>query len=218
MDTQCANCFWKTTSRGVTLVETIVGIGILLLIGSGVIMFQRSVLTSTKTIQSALLAQTQVRKSLLLFASDLRGATSRDGGGYPLEVTATSTFVFYANVDGDVAIERVRYFIGTSTASPRNTLRRGIINPTGTNYTGTETITTIARDVANSTSTPIFTYYDGNFDGVTASSTAPLPSPVNIPLVRLVRITLVLNPNGVRAPVMQTYSTFVALRYLKDNL
>ncbi len=218
MDTRCTNRFLHTTPRGVTLVETIVGIGILLLIGGGVIVFQRSVLTNTKTIQSALLAQTQVRKSLILFASDLRGATSRDGGGYPLEVTATSTFVFYANVDADAAIERVRYFIGTSTTATRNTLRRGIVNPTGTSYTGTEIITTLARDVANPTSTPIFAYYDGNFDGVTASSTAPLPSPVNIPTVRLVRITVVLNPNGVRAPVMQTYSTFVALRYLKDNL
>lgn len=205
-------------ASGFTLIEAIVSLSILLLIGGGVIAFQRSVLVNAKSIQSALLEQSQVRKSLLTFSSDLRSAISRDGGGYPIEVTGTSTLVFYANVDSDASIERVRYFMGTSTAATKNTLRRGVVKPVGTNYSQTETITTIARDVMNSTSTPIFTYYDGNFDGVTASSTAPLPQPVNIPLVRLVRISLILNPNGVRSPAMQTYSTVVAVRYLKDNL
>lgn len=208
----------SSSQLGFTIIEVIVSIGILLFIGGGVIAFQRSVIMNAKTLQSALLAQSQVRKTLLMFASDLRSASSRDGGGYPIESAGTSTIIFYANIDSDVAIERVRYFIGTSTSATKYTLRRGVVNPTGTSYSGTEVITTIARDVMNSSSTPVFTYFDGNYDGITASSTAPLPLPINIPVVRLVRISLLLNPNGVRSPAMQTYGTAVTIRNLKDNL
>ena len=200
-------------NKGFTIIEAVIGIAVMMIIGSGIIAFQRSVLTTTKVIQSELRAQQQVRKALATFTTDVRSATASAAGAYAIATTSTSTFMFYANVDGDASIEQVRYFLATST------LRRGVTKPTGTAYNqANEKISVLVNDISNATSSPIFIYYDTGYDGFTSSSTDPLPSPVNIPLVRLVKLSIRVNPNGVRSPVMQTYVTQATLRNLKDNL
>lgn len=200
-------------SRGFTIIEAVVSMAILLMIGTGIIAFERSVLTNTKVMQAQLTAQQQIRKTLAGFVADLRSATQSSGGAYAIDTAATSTLIFYANIDSDASIERIRYFVATGT------LRRATLKPTGTVYnTANEKISTIVKDFANPTSTPIFTYYDTGYDGFTSSSTDPLPVPINIPSIRMIKMSLVVNPNGVRAPVMQTYVTQVSLRNLKDNL
>jgi type II secretory pathway pseudopilin PulG len=199
--------------RGFTIIEAVVSMSILLMIGLGIIAFERSVLTNTKVLQSGLTMQQQVRRTLAVFVADLRAATQSSAGAYPIEVAATSTITFYANIDSDAAIEKIRYFVATGT------LRRGTIKPTGTVYnSANERISTIVKDLANPTSTPIFTFYDTGYDGFTSSSSDPLPTPINIPSIRMVKMSIVVNPNGVRAPVMQTYTTQVSVRNLKDNL
>jgi type II secretory pathway pseudopilin PulG len=201
------------TESGFTIIEAVVSMAILLMIGGGIITFERSVLTNTKVLQAELNAQQQVRKTLSGFVTDVRAAAPSAAGSYAIDTAATSTFIFYANIDGDAAVERVRYFIATTT------LKRGVLKPTGTLYNAVnEKISSVVFDVSNATSAPIFTYYDTGYDGFTSSSTDPLPIPINIPAVRMVKISIVVNPNGVRSPVMQTYSSQVSIRNLKDNL
>ena len=201
---------------GFTIIEAIISIAIMVLIGIGIITFQKSVIVNTKVVQSELNSQQQTRKTLNAFAADVRSAAASSAGAYAIATTSTSTFSFYANVDADASIERVRYFLATTT------LKKGIIKPgpaPAYNYvTASETISILVNDIANATSTPIFTYYDTGYDGYTTSSTDPLPSPVDISAVRLVKMTLTVNPNGVRSPVMQTYTTQATIRNLKDNL
>lgn len=203
----------RSHKDGFTLIEVLVSISILLMIGSGIIAFERSVLTNTKVLQAELNSQQQVRRTLTMFVTNVRGATQSATGGYAIENAGTSTLMFYANIDKDPLIERVRYFVATST------LMRGVIKPVGTAYlSSNEIITPVVSDVANDSTSPVFVYYDKAYDGFTSSSTDPLPFPVNIPDVRLIQIVLTVNPNGVRSPVMQTYSTEVSIRNLKDNL
>lgn len=202
-----------TLEEGFTLIEVLVSISILLMIGSSVIAFERSVLTSSKVLQAELNSQQQVRRTLAAFVSNVRGATQSATGGYAIESAGTSTLVFYTNIDKDSLVERVRYFVSAST------LMRGVIKPVGALYlSSNESITRVVSDVANDSSSPVFVYYDSAYDGFTSSSTDPLPLPVNIPAIRLIQIVLTVNPNGVRSPVMQTYSTQVSIRNLKDNL
>lgn len=208
------NTYSQHRSRGVTLVELIFSIGILVMIMGGIIAFERSVLMNTRVIQSEFISQQQVRKTLSGFVADVRAASPSGAGAYAISSAGTSSLVIYANVDKDALVERVRYFLATTS------LMRGILKPTGTTTynPANEQISFVVRDVMNGTTTPTFTYYDKSYDGFTASSTAPLPLPIDIPAVRLIKISLTVNPNGVRAPVMQTYTTQVMLRNLKDNL
>ena len=62
--------------------------------------------------------------------------------------------------------------------------------------------------------TPIFDYYDTNYDG----TTAPLAQPVSAIAVRLVKITLIIDKNSLRPPAPITMTTQVSMRNLKDNL
>lgn len=198
---------------GFTIIEVVVSIAIILMIGGGIIAFERGVLTNSKVVQAELRAQQQERHTLAAFVADIRSATQSSAGAYPISVAGTSTLTFFANVDSDASIERIRYFIATGT------LRRGVLKPTGTTYVdANERVTIVVNDIVNGTTTALFTYYDSGYDGFTSSSTDPLPVPINIPSIRMIKISLVVNPNGIRAPIMQVYSTQVSVRNLKDNL
>lgn len=198
-------------THGFTLVEVITTIAIMLTVGGGIIAFQRSLIVNTKILQSALISEQQVRRTLQLFIGEIRGAGASAGGAYAIEAASTSSLTFYANIDKDASIERVRYFLATST------LKKGIVKPTGTTYNlATEKISSIVFDMKNTSSTPVFIYFDKNYNGI--SSTTPLVSPINIPSIRLIKMSLSVDPNASRSPTFQTYTTQVSLRNLKDNL
>ncbi len=203
--------------RGFTLVEAIVSIAIILLIGGSMIAFYRSVIMNTKVLQSSLNAQQQIRRVQQAFIAELRSATQSAGGAYTIESAGTSSIAFFSNTDADASIEHVRYFFATSTkGGPYNVLKKGVIKPTGTVYDPTlEKISTVVFDVKNSSTTPIFTYYDSTYNGT--SSTTPLAEPINVPAIRLVKMSLAVDPNAGRSPVYQTYTTQVSIRNLKDN-
>ncbi|MEK7118048.1 MAG: prepilin-type N-terminal cleavage/methylation domain-containing protein [Patescibacteria group bacterium] len=200
--------------KGFTIIEAVVAVAIFLVVISVMVVFQRSVLTNTKVLQSGLLVQTQARKTIQTFIAEVRSVTPSAGGAYPIEIAATSSFVFYANIDGDSAVERVRYFLGTTT--PPSTFLKGVTKPTGIVYNlANENISTRVNAINASSTVPVFTYYDKNYNGT--SSSTPLSEPVNIPDIRLIKMSLPVDPNQSRSPVFQTYSTQVMLRNLKDN-
>ena len=96
------------------------------------------------------------------------------------------------------------------------TLYRSVIKASGTPpvYTGAAATSSLLTDVRNSTSTPVFQYFDQNYTG----TSSPLSVPVNIPSIRLIKISLMLDVLLNQAPAVRTYTTQVSLRNLKTNL
>lgn len=93
---------------------------------------------------------------------------------------------------------------------------RGIINPTGNplEYDPQSEITSeIVHGVING-STPIFTYYDSNYNG----NSSPLISPFSVLLIRLVKINLIIDKDINNPPSEIMVTTQVVVRNLKDNL
>lgn len=196
---------------GFTLIEVVVAIGILGMISGAVITLERNISIQAKAIQSSLIAQQQTTRALRSFLKEMRGATQSAGGAYAIESASTSSITFFANIDNDPLIERVRYFLASTS------LYKALLEPTGTLYNlANEGSYVIVRDIRNSSTTPLFEYYDKNYTG-TASSTS-LALPVDIPEVRLIKMSLPVDPNKARSPVFQTYTTQVSVRNLKDNL
>lgn len=194
----------RTCTQGMTLVETLVAVSIIVAVGIvlsyTIQFFYRSnayLLESTASLDSA---RRGIRDSIL----NIREASYGDDGAFPIATAATSTITFYANVDSDSPVERIRYYLSGTT------LYRGVTNSAGNppSYTGQpETITTIATYVRNASTTPLFSYYD--------STGAVLPTPVDTSQIASVAITAQIDLNPTRAPSIFTLSETATLRNLR---
>jgi prepilin-type N-terminal cleavage/methylation domain-containing protein len=184
--------------HGFTLVEMLVAIGIFILIVGALFSLGRFIFRQNVILQTGLLAGQDARQTLGRLAVELRAATTADTGAFAIAQAATSSLIFFSDIDGDGFHDRVRYF--TSGA----TLKRGIIKPTGSPLSynpASEILTTAVNRLANPNQT-IFNYYDKNYAG----TSTPMTAPIDFPAIRLVKATV-----GV-------YTTQVVIRSLKDNL
>jgi len=192
---------------GFTLIETLFGISIFVLIVGALTLFSRNVWTYNSFISSGLINTDNNRQILKTMVSEIRTASGADTGAYVISQATSSSLVFYSNIDNDILKEKVRYFI-TGT-----TLQRGVIKPTGSPLTynpANEKISILTPNVTNIA----FSYYDKNYDGFTS----PLSFPINISSVRLVKITITVDKDPNNPPAPTTFSTQVSIRNLKDNL
>lgn len=127
----------------------------MLAIVSSVLMFYR---TSNFAIQEAT-AITAAQRGLDLMVRQLREASYASNGAYPIIAIATSSVAFYAEIDGDSGVERVRYYLDDRT------LIRGIIEPSGDpiQYSATEATSSISESVRNiDEGIALFSYTDKN--------------------------------------------------------
>lgn len=195
---------------GFSIVEILVAIFILSLVGVAIATFQKDIFSFNTIISSGLAAQHEARRALKTITAEVRPLSPSSTGAYPIAEADPTSFIFYSDIDTDQLKERVRYFLDGTI------LKKGVIKPSGTPLSynpANEIISEIVYDVANG-ATPVFNYYDTNYDG----TTSPLVEPVDILAVRLVKVTIVIDKNPNRPPGPITLTTQVSMRNLKDNL
>ncbi len=189
--------------RGFTLAEVLVVIAILSMV---------SIALSTAIVQTykgnayvfeAASSVDNARRGIGDALKYLREATQGEDGSYPIATAATSSITFYADVDDDFPVERVRVYLLSGT------LYRGVTNVSGSppSYTGQpEVIETVVGYVRNDASSPLFTYYDSNG--------ALLASPVNVADVAFITMDIRVDLNPTRAPNVYTLTGSASLRNL----
>ena len=192
--------------RGFTLIETLVVVALVAIVGVAlqyaIQYFYRAnayVLQGTAAVNSA-------RNGVTTLSSNLREATYGDDGAYPIAAAATSSVTFYADVDRDGGVERVRTYLIDRT------LYRVVTNAAGNppTYGGqASATTTIATYVANGTSTPLFRYFD--------STGTELSGTPNIAEIASITTTLMVDINPLRAPDIYTLSQTAMLRNLRSE-
>jgi type II secretory pathway pseudopilin PulG len=202
--------FLRRTSmkmRGMSLVEAVVVVAITVAVGASLLSVIRSFYRTNAYVFEATASVDSARRGLATTLSALREASYADDGNYPISSAATSSITFYSDIDSDRGIERVRvYTIGT-------TLYRVITNAAGNppSYTGqAPSTTTIATYVRNTTSVPIFKYYDSS--GAQLSTTSP-----DISDIASVTVTLMVDINPNRAPNILTMTGGATLRNLREQ-
>lgn len=193
-------------NRGFTLIETLVVVAItavvMVALGGLIQYFYKTnayVLEQAQATESA-------RRSIESAMADLREASYGADGSYPLMAAATSSVTFYANVDSDPAIEKVRYYLSGTT------LYRGVTKAAGSppSYAGQPEIATLVVDnIRNGTST-LFYYFD--------SAGNQLSDPVNVSLVASVRARVMTDVNPNRAPEVFTLTGDATLRNLRGTI
>lgn len=197
-------------NRGFTLVEVLVTMGIFLVILGAIGLFARDTIFYNNVFSGGLTSYDQAKKVLQPVSSEIRSASPSSLGAYSIESATDTSFVFFTDTNSDGLKERVRYFLSN------NVLKRGVISPSGSPLqylSANEVITDVVTNLKNG-ATPIFTYYDSNYNG----NTNPLTQPVSITTIRLVKITLMIDVDPNRSPLPMTVTTQVNLRNLKDNL
>lgn len=191
------------TNHGMTLIETIVWVSVTTMIMLSIVQsVQYFYRTNSYTLEQAS-AVTSAQRGIENMIKTLREAAYSSNGAWPVIAMATSSFAFYADIDDDPFIERIRYFYDGQA------LRRGVIDPSGDPpvYTNPEVVSVISEYVRNGTSTPLFQYYDVN--GALMANLTRLTE------VRFVQATVIVNINPNRMPNQFTLRSTAALRNLK---
>lgn len=195
---------------GFSVIEVLAVVFILSLVGIAVAIFQKNIFSFNTILSGNLEVQDEARRALKMITAEVRPLSPSSIGAYPIVETGQTSFIFYSDVDNDQLKEQVRYFLDGTI------LKKGIIKPSGNPLvynSSNEIIRKVIRDVVNG-ATPIFNYYDTNYDGTTPS----LAEPINILAVRLVKITIIIDRDPNKSPGSITLTTQVSMRNLKDNL
>ncbi len=200
----------KKQNFGFTLVELVVSVAIVSLISITIATFQKDIFFVTSSLSGSMNAQLDARHIVKIMVTELRQASPSNMGAYPIELASSTGVTFYSDINHDGLKDKVRYFLSGKT------IKKGVIVPTGTplTYTGAETITTIISNVVASSTVPLFQYYPSSYAG----TTSPLTQPVDTSVVRLVKITAIIDVDPNRSPIPLLVTSQVSIRNLKDNL
>ncbi len=191
---------------GFTLIETVVVIGILVVVSGALVGMIVYVYKANAFIFQQSTATDSARRGIEYALENLREATYGADGAYPIATAATSTITFYADVDNDGVVEKIHYYLLS------NKLYRGVVNPAGNppSYTGQpESAIIVASYVQNSTSTPIFHYYN--------NSGTELTTPVDVGSVASISVVIGVDVDTRRAPTTFTLIGSATVRNLREN-
>lgn len=198
-----------SVQAGFTVVELLVAMAVFFVVIGVVSAFLVSTVSTGGLLTRQVVALQDGRRALEAFAREFREATTSSIGSYAIESATPTSFVFYANVDGDSYRERVRYFLdGTN-------LKKGVTKPSGTPLAyrpETETVQVLVSSVVAGSA--LFAYYDGSYTG-TQSALVP---PVGPTQVRYVSFTLVIDEQPNVPPDPLTLKITASPRNLKTNL
>lgn len=197
--------------RGMTLVETLITLGIFITIMIAVGTFGVNMFSYQRVISGSLQTTQDAQIILKTITKEIRSMTSGATGQYPIANAATNTLSFFFDQNNDGVQDRITYsLVGT-------TLYRAVIVPSGSPITyniANQSTTTLVYNIRNSPSTPIFEYFDDSYTG----TSSPLSLPVTVTNIHLIKINLTLDVDPSRSPTPVTYSAQVNLRNLKSNL
>jgi prepilin-type N-terminal cleavage/methylation domain-containing protein len=197
---------------GFTLVETLVAISIFVIgIAATVLVFSKTVKNKAYTLEMGK-SSFIVSRSTNDLINYLRRTRQSDSGAYPIVSADDNDLVVYSDYNKDGVTERLHIYLLDGI------IYLGMRNPSGTfpkTYAaGDETIIELARQIVNTSSDPMFSYYNKDYPEDTINN--PVSTPADISQIRLIKIFLKINIDPNRAPDNIEQESFVELRNLND--
>ena len=204
--------------KAFTLIEVLVAIAIFSILSAGAVWFFIGSSRDVNIIWEQLTTQNQGKKTLEKVTKYIRKAETSSDGAYSLVTTTPYDLVFFANVDSDSMIEKVRFWVEND-----NVLRQTITNPSSTassNMYGSGVATPqtiiLANNIVNKSTTPttpVFLYYDEKYTGAQSE----LSGDFNLVDVHMVKVQLELEKDFYKSPVPLHLESAVLIRSTKTN-
>ena len=194
---------------GFTLVELLIAITISTVALGLVTYFAIDLSSFGVDLGNRLETERELEMTLRSILVEIRSMGPADNGSYDIALANTNALTFYSDLDGDGKFEQVRYFLDGTT------LKKGVTSSQGTPATYPPANENISETVHFMVPGPaIFTYY-GTGD---PSTTASLSSPVNIGLIRLVKIRGTTDRDPILPPLPTTLSVTATIRNLRGDI
>jgi len=194
---------------GFTLIELLIAIAISTAALGFVTYFAVDLSSFGVDLGNRLETERELEMTLRSILTELRSMGPADNGAYDIATASPNTITFFTDVDGDGKFEQVRYFlVGT-------TLKKGVTPSTGTPATystGNEVVSDVVHYIVPGPA--LFTYY-GTGD---PSAIASLSSPVNISLVRLIKVRGTTDKDTTLPPLPVTLSITATMRNLRGDI
>jgi len=174
-------------SKGFTLIEIIIAITIFTGLALTISSFGLDISDFGIFLGESVTGQYEIQLTLRGMVSEMKSMNQSVSGAYAIESVSQNSITFYSDIDGDGLTEKIRYFLDG------NILKRGLTKASGSPLAypaGDEDIDETVHNVLASAGN-IFSYYDSSYTG----SQAALNFPVNIPLVRLIKINITVDQN-----------------------
>ncbi len=198
---------FKKNKSGITLVETMVAVSIMILINGILSVFIIKTFDINRYTIEQGLNTAVIQNTLHSITKYLREARQSDAGSYLIESAGEFDLVFFSDIDDDSPIERVHIYLENSQ------IKMGISEASGfpPQYSGAdEEIRILASGVANENSEPIFTYYNSDYPSDLTNN--PLAVPVSPEDISLIRVFVYANIDPDHIPNRTQIETFVRPR------
>jgi len=143
----------------------------------------------------------EARRGVRLMIRDLREMTFADNGQFPLVERASTSLLFFSDIDRDDSVELVRYELDGTT------MYKYTYDASGGAYSTTtpSATTTLSSYVQNELENiSVFRYYD--LDGAEATALTPVTD------IRYITVDLIVNVDPIRNPGEFTLHSSAALR------
>ncbi len=188
---------------GMTLIEMLVSIMVFVLAMTSIIATVRAFYRTNTYAVDQTSAVSSAQRGVESMVKAFREAAYSSNGAYPILLIGANDVTFYADVDTDSFVERVRYFIqGTS-------LMRELTDPAGDPlvYGASQVSSVVSETVRNiEQGITTFKYYDESGDEITNYA--------EIAEVRFVEMNIVVNVDPLRLPNQLILHSTAALRNL----
>ena len=174
-------------NEGIGLIESLIAVSIMVVVVSVAGVFYSFYLDNYSFSFEETRQLSEAQGALKVMLSEIREAQLSEEGGYPLVVVENDNLVFFADIDNDGEVERVRFsLVGTS-------LERGVIEPgvePNVYDIGTEQVRVLSDYIQNG-SNPVFYYYNGSWPGDNVNN--PLVLSSRLLETRLIEVRLTVN-------------------------
>lgn len=204
--------------RGITLVETLVSIGIFSIVMLGTsIFFVRMWEVNSFTYEIGI-ASFVANRGIEEATQNIRKARPAENGAFAIEYADEDEITFFMDYDYDGVAERIHYFVENERFQMG--VREPDLSTTPISYAeGDELVIDAANYIVNeSNGYDTFEYYGDENEAYSYGDvdSNKLTTPIDTGDIKMVKILLFVNPDPIRKPNNVRIQSFVVIRNLTD--